>query len=114
PTMSVAKIPRNGSVTATITAAISGSSKVTVAGTIGFSGGLEDSAGLYLGGRVGLHDDGMRGDATAGDGTFTGTGFSAESAATVGPRIIRIKAEVKSADGRRHATATDFSGMEVN
>jgi hypothetical protein len=31
----------------------------------------------------------------------------------VGPRIIRVKAEVKATDGRRHATAIDVGGLEV-
>jgi hypothetical protein len=64
-----------------------------------------------------LHDDGQNGDATPSDGVFTAdnivhTTYEARESDT-GPRVIRIAAEVKSSDGRRHATAVEIGELTV-
>jgi Tol biopolymer transport system component len=59
-----------------------------------------------------LLDDGRNGDATAGDSLFRGN-LSTDCCAEIGPRTVRIKAEVRASDGRRHATAVDIEPFEV-
>jgi hypothetical protein len=66
---------------------------------------LDDGAGTA---------DGVSGDVTANDGLFTSNGISTDCCAEVGPRTVRIKAEVQAADGLRHATAIDVSPFQVS
>lgn len=72
--------------------------------------GLEDSA--YVNNAV-LYDDGSNGDPTAGDGRFSNGFVRASSGATVGLYNVRMKSEVRAADGRRHATALDVAQLDV-
>ena len=58
--------------------------------------------------------DAVSGDITANDGLFTSNGISTDCCAEVGPRTVRIKAEVQAADGLRHATAIDVSPFQVS
>ena len=60
-----------------------------------------------------LFDDGSHGDATAGDGRFTNNAVGASASAPLGPHTIRVKTEVRAADGRRHATALDVAQLDV-
>ena len=60
-----------------------------------------------------LYDDGSNGDVTAGDGRFTYGFIRANTGATVGPHTVRMKTEVRAADGRRHATALDVAQLDV-
>ena len=60
-----------------------------------------------------LYDDGSHGDATAGDGRFTYNTIRASSSAVLGPHTVRMKTEVRAADGRRHATALDVAQLDV-
>jgi Tol biopolymer transport system component len=65
---------------------------------------LDDGAGTA---------DAVSGDVTANDGFFTSNGIYTDCCAEVGPRMVRIKAEVQAADGLRHATAIDVSPFQV-
>jgi hypothetical protein len=58
-------------------------------------------------------DDGQSGDARAGDSLFTNQNFFTDCCAEVGPRSVRIKAEIRASSGRRHATAVDLEPFEV-
>ncbi len=59
-------------------------------------------------------DDGVSaGDNVAGDGIFTHNAIQAFSDAEIGPRILRINAEVFSANGRLHGTAVDLEPFAV-
>ena len=60
-----------------------------------------------------LYDDGSNGDPTAGDGRFTYGYVRANTGAVVGPHAVRMKTEVRGADGRRHATAIDVAQLDV-
>ena len=60
-----------------------------------------------------LYDDGSHGDGTAGDGRFTNNTVGASTSAAVGPHTVRMKTEVRAADGRRHATALDVAQLDV-
>jgi hypothetical protein len=113
PTLSTASIPRDRSVSAVLTAHVEGGGTLAGVGSTVYVKGFEDTFGSYVSGRLGMRDDGMRGDATAHDNVFTADGVAAGSGAAVGPRIVRIKAEAKAADGRRNATAIDFAGLDV-
>ena len=115
PTFSVGSIPRDRSVGAEVSCRVAAPGALVRVGTALFVKGQEDLAGSWLSGKLALRDDGMLGDATANDGIFT-TGnakIASGEGGEVGPRLTRIKAETKAADGRRHATAIDFTGLEV-
>ena len=60
-----------------------------------------------------LYDDGSHGDATAGDGRFSNNTVGASASAPLGPHTVRVKTEVRAADGRRHATALDVAQLDV-
>jgi hypothetical protein len=60
-----------------------------------------------------LYDDGSNGDVISGDGRFTYGFVRANVGATVGPHTVRMKTEVRAADGRRHATALDVAQLDV-
>lgn len=60
-----------------------------------------------------LYDDGSNGDVTAGDGRFTNNTIRANSEAAIGPHTVRMKTEVRAADGRRHAAALDVAQLDV-
>lgn len=63
--------------------------------------------------QVVLYDDGSYGDATAGDGRFTNNTVGASASAPLGPYTVRVKTEVRAADGRRHAAALDVAQLDV-
>ncbi len=80
--------------------------------------------GIYSGGGIAggnntissstdLTDDGMRGDATAGDGVFSNSFDVRTAEQTPGPRTIRVSATVTGADGKLHATAVDGATIQV-
>lgn len=83
---------------------------------VGFSGilptGLVDG---NFGSTTLLADDGTLGDVSAGDGTYTQAGvvYVVRSAAEPGPRVIRVAAEVETADGYRVAIAVDAGELEL-
>lgn len=80
-----------------VTARIAGGGTLVGAGTSVILGGVEDTAGSWVGGRLEMRDDGMTGDRTASDGVFTTrNGINAGTGATLGTRIVRIKAESKA------------------
>lgn len=57
-------------------------------------------------------DDGTNGDQVAADGIYTGR-IGANCCAALGPKNVRVKAEVRDSGTRRHATAIEFSGLTV-
>jgi hypothetical protein len=60
-----------------------------------------------------LHDDGLSGDAVNGDGIYSdNTGYYANWP-TIGPRMLRYKAELLAGDGKYHATAIDVAPFFV-
>ncbi len=59
-----------------------------------------------------LTDAGLRGD-VAGDGIFSTNDLFAGSSATLGARVVRLKAELTDTNGRRHATAIDFTPLSI-
>ena len=76
-----------------------------------FRNGVEVSTNIIS--QAVLFDDGSHGDATAGDGRFTNNAVGASASAPLGPHSIRVKTEVRAADGRRHATALDVAQLDV-
>jgi hypothetical protein len=60
-----------------------------------------------------LLDDGSRGDSAAGDSIFSSNELYANCCAVVGPHTVRVKAEVRGGDGRRHATVVEVEPFEV-
>jgi hypothetical protein len=60
-----------------------------------------------------LLDEGTQGDVKAGDGIFTNNQIGASSGATVGPRTVRVRAEVHTSSQVRHATVVDFEPFAV-
>lgn len=108
------------------TLGLNGSSEVVAEATVttedtvigvGFTGLLNGTPDPNVGtGRV-LLDDGLNGDATAGDGIYTAGAIVHITSTTrdddTGPRVVRIAAEVEGADGRRHATALDIGTLTV-
>jgi hypothetical protein len=99
----------DGASAATVSARVSTSQTLLRVGDVFLSNGLTD---VNVGGDV-LLDEGTQGDATARDGIFTNSGARANCCAVVGPHTVRIKAELRAADGRRHATAVEIGPVEV-
>ena len=61
-----------------------------------------------------FYDNGRTsGDKTAGDSVFTSNRLYAMQAAKMGPRTIRVDAESRGEDARRHATAVDVAPIPV-
>ncbi len=104
-------------------------SKVTLSARVSTSNTLVNVGGSFL--RNGLKDpyvcvgdrfppqlldDGTQGDVRAGDGVFTNNNIIAfpKTYAIPGPRTVRVKAEVSTSSGKRHATAVDFEPFEVS
>ena len=79
--------------------------------SVAFRNGVEVNTNLIS--QAVLFDDGSHGDATAGDGRFTNNAVGASASAPLGPHTIRVKTEVRAADGRRHATALDVAQLDV-
>jgi hypothetical protein len=94
---------------ATVTAQVSGGQLILRVGAMALFTGLTDE---NLGPVV-LLDDGQNGDTRGGDSLFTSTGLRTNCCTEVGPRTVRIKAEARAADGRRHATAVDLEPFAV-
>jgi hypothetical protein len=99
----------------TITVTVDASN--TVLG-VGFTALLDEAmVDVNVGqGRV-LLDDGQDGDARANDGVYTATGivhaWVVARDPDVGPRTVRIAAEVEDDTGLRHATAVDIGILTV-
>ncbi len=83
----------------------------------GFSGIYPTTGALdtNFGSTTLLADDATMGDVTAGDGTYTQTGivYVVRTAAEPGPRLIRVAAEIETADGYRIATAVNAGTLEL-
>lgn len=84
---------------------------------VGFTALLDGSPDSNVGPGVLLLDDGLNGDAAAGDSIYTAAGivhsFVTARDADTGPRTVRIAVEVEGADGVRHATAMDVGTLTV-
>ena len=76
------------------------------------AGGLKNGLFDFNLSQTAMLDGGTGGDATAGDGTYTGV-LGADCCAELGARNVRVKAEVKDSSNRRHATAVEFGGLTV-
>jgi Tol biopolymer transport system component len=77
-------------------------------GSVFYSDGLPDL--LDRGDGTGMHDDGKKGDATAGDGVYTGQGFYGYYPPKPGPKSLRFTAET-TGPGLRHATVLETRGV---
>lgn len=109
PSTDPAYVLTNGRSPSAISAGVSATNTVVRVNYTLFHNGVMDSEFLY---RV-MTDDGANGDATAGDGVFTYGSLQTTSNTEVGPRTVRINAEVRANDGRRHSTAVEFEPFEV-
>jgi hypothetical protein len=111
PTIDPAFVLTEGRSAATFSAQVNASNTLVRVGSVVLRNGLAD---INVGRSVVLLDDGASGgDATAGDGVFTNNGISTDCCAAVGPRTVRVKAEVHGSDGKRHATAVEFEPFSV-
>lgn len=100
----------NGASNATIRVKVSPANNVSYVGNVALLNGLRDSKVTNRR----FFDDGVSaGDDVAGDGIFTHNAISAFSDAEIGPRILRITAEVFSADSRLHGTAVAVEPFAV-
>ena len=64
-------------------------------------------------GDIFLADDLTWGDKTSGDGTYTSNNVIAKSTAPIGPRLLRLFAQVNDAGKLRHGTLIDVSPFAV-
>ena len=105
----------NGRSTTTLSTAVSTNSTLVNVGGTFLLNGLNDNQ-VCVSDRYPpqLLDNGTQGDALAGDGIYTNNFINALAGATVGPRTVRIKAEVVGTDGKKHATAIDFTPFQVS
>ncbi len=95
---------------ATIRVKVNTANNIDYVGNAVLLNGLQD---IWVTHRT-FFDDGVSGgDDVAGDGIFTHNSIQASSDAVIGPRILRINAEVFSADGRLHGTAVAFEPFAV-
>jgi hypothetical protein len=101
----------DGSSAATVRAGVNTSQTLVRVNGVSLRDGFNDSTVLN-GGTI-LLDDGTQGDVTPGDGVLTSNRVWASDPAPLGPRLIRVKAEVRAGDGKRHATAIDVAQVEV-
>ena len=109
PLLSQASIALNGAGQSTVTAVVAATNTITRVSPAVLSAGLPDpDANEPV-----MVDDGTAGDKTAGDGIYTGTALREDCCGVVGPRTVRVKAEVKDSGNRRHATAIEFGGLTV-
>jgi len=107
-------LPDHGS-EAVVSASISTDGQVL---GVGYAALLGSEVDPNLGSAVVLFDDGMNGDAVAGDSTYTIGGIMHGIVVArdpdTGPRIIRLAAEIEDANGMRHATAVDIGTLTVD
>ena len=109
PTLSQATIALSNASQATVSATVKTADKVTRVSVALINAGLHDNDSSD----PVLLDDGTQGDLVAGDGNYTSNRLSVDCCATLGPRTVRLKAEVRDAGNRRHATAIEFGGLSV-
>ncbi|MGE3797922.1 MAG: TolB family protein, partial [Thermomicrobiales bacterium] len=84
---------------------------------VGFAALVDGVVDVNVGsGRV-LLDDGQNGDSVSNDGVYTAGGivhgYVVARENDIGPRTIRLAAEVEGRDGLRHATALDVGTLTV-
>ena len=107
--LSQASIALSGANQSTISAAVKTANKVTRVSAAILNAGVNDpevNAPVML-------DDGTSGDEVAGDGIYTSNAVRADCCAALGPRTVRVKAEVRDSGNRMHATAIEFGGLTV-
>ena len=93
-----ANIPADGKgYSVTVTGKVSSPTPIIAASAQSFLQGLPDSIGTIL--------------TDLGGGSWAGSLYF--STTTAGPRVIRMKEETVSPDGKRHATAIDIGGFTV-
>jgi len=111
PKVSRASIPRDNTTKASLSAKVAGASPFV--GATFFTKGVLENTGVSSA-NYPLYDDGKNLDTAGGDGTFTSTeSVFAGATAVAGPRVLRIKAEVKDASGKRQGHAVDFGPFAV-
>lgn len=104
-----ATIQAEGNSSATVTVRVKYTGTLVGVGARVLYDGLNDpNAGDYL-----LWDDGSNGDVAASDGIYTKNGVSTNCCAVIGPRTVRIYAQVQGSDGKRYATAIDVEPFAV-
>ena len=111
PKIAPAYVLADGSTKATIRARVNTSQTLLRVNGVSLRDGVND--GTVLNGGTVLLDDGTQGDLAPGDGVFTSNRVWASSGAPLGPRLVRMRAEVRTGDGKRHATALDVAQLEV-
>jgi Tol biopolymer transport system component len=109
PTIDPTFVLTEGRSAATITGMVSTKNTIVRVSSAALRNGLKDN---NVNDPV-LVDDGTMGDVTPDDGIFTSNRILASSGAVVGPRTLRLKAEVRASDGKRHATAVEFEPFSV-
>ena len=111
PTIDPTTLPLDGETEATVSAAFEAGGRLVGLGLVALRDGRVDG-NLY----AQLFDDGDDGDAEAGDGVFSARFHAngSEEEDLAGPRMLRIEAEIETADGRRHATAVEFGPVTLN
>jgi hypothetical protein len=107
------EIPLDYAAAATASAAVAADGELVAVGVVALRNGQYD---VNIARGV-LHDDGLNGDVTANDGVFTNN-FLAHVMSEArdddtGPRVLRVQAEVVTADGFHHATAVEFGPLTV-
>src|SRR5207244_11004102 len=93
-----------------------GRSTTTISAQVNASGPLDEVGwAVVLNGLHDLHfnDNVMGGDLRAGADLFTDPGARTDGSAAAGLRTVRIKAEVRSGDGKRHATVVEIAPFAV-
>ena len=99
----------DGSSASTVSSHVSTNQTLVRVNGVSLRDGVSDNTVLN-GGAI-LLDDGTQGDVTAGDGIFTSN--RAWGAPPLGPRLVRMRAEVRAGDGKRHSTALDVAQLDV-
>jgi hypothetical protein len=98
PTVDPSSIPADGAgYRAIIGVKVTSATPIAAASAQSFLQGFPDQVGTIL--------------TDTGNGAWMGSFFYTTTVS--GPRVIRVKAETQSADGKRHATAVDFGGFSV-
>jgi hypothetical protein len=93
-----------------------GRSTTTISAQVSASGTLDQVGyAILLNGLRDVHvsEDALNGDLRAGAGLFTNGRVQTDCCAVAGLRTVRIKAEARSGDGRRHATAVEIAPFAV-
>jgi hypothetical protein len=108
PALDRAELPLDDETKATAFAAVEVEGELIGLGLVALRDGMEDDNTYAQ-----LYDGGENGDAEAGDGIFSAEfyPYGGEAENPTGPRMLRIEAEIETADGLRHAMAVEFGPL---